>query len=277
MPVFKAPAKINWFLNVIGKRQDGYHDLQSLMQCVSVFDTLSLEESDDIEVFTESDIPLDQNLVYKAALLLKKSYGIKTGARITLRKDIPIAAGLGGGSADAAAALMGLNSLWKLDVPETKLASLGAAIGSDIPFFLNGTAALAEGRGERITPVELITPHTLLIVKPALGISAGWAYSKLDELSKPLDNNQIKAFTEALENKDYPALFEMASNALEAPVFKKHPEIRELKDRLLECGASFSAMSGSGSSVFGLFKNRSTAEESVASVPQCWTAVVETL
>jgi 4-diphosphocytidyl-2-C-methyl-D-erythritol kinase len=277
MPILKAPAKINWFLFVIGKRQDRYHNIQSLMQCVSLYDTLSIEESDNIDILTESDIPPENNLVYKAALLLKESYGPKKGALITLKKNIPIAAGLGGGSSDAAAALRGLNSLWELNVPEAELASLGASLGSDIPFFLNSTAALVEGRGEMITPVELNTPHILLIVKPTLGIGAGWAYSNLNELSKPLDGNLTQAFVEALENKDYPTLCVMVSNDLEVPVFKKYMEIRELKDRMLECGASLSAMSGSGSCVFGLFKARNIAEEAAASFPQCWTAVVETI
>jgi 4-diphosphocytidyl-2-C-methyl-D-erythritol kinase len=277
MLTLKTPAKINWFLHVMDKRRDGYHNLQSLMQCVSLYDTLSLEEYDDIDVLTESDIPPEKNLVYKAALLLNEKYGSKKGARITLKKDIPIEAGLGGGSTDAAAALRGLNSLWGLDVPEAELASLGASLGSDIPFFLSRTAALVEGRGERITPVELSAPHILLIVKPTLGVSAGWAYSQLEELGKPSDYVFIKKLVMALENGDYPTLRDMASNDLEAPVLKSYPEIRELKDRLLDCGASLSVMSGSGSSVFGLFKSRSTAEEAVASFPQCWTAVVETL
>lgn len=279
MLTLKAPAKINWFLLVLGKRQDGYHDLKSLMQCINLYDTLSLEESDDIDVLTEADIRLEENLVYRAALLLKRSSGSKKGARITLKKEIPTAAGLGGGSSDAAAALKGLNTLWGLDVPASELASLGASLGSDIPFFLNGTAALVEGRGERVTPVELSTPHALLIIKPPLGVSAGWAYSNLEGPGKPSNDIliMIKPFVEALENGDYAALNKMASNDLEAPVFKSHPEIRELKDRMLEGGAALSAMSGSGPTVFGLFRDREQAVRARALFSHCWSAVVETL
>ena len=136
MFTLKTPAKINWFLSVLGKREDGYHEILSLMQSISLYDHLTFEHSDRVEVITDADIPLEENLVYKAAVLLKEKLSVNKGAVITLRKEIPVSAGLGGGSSDAACALSGLNRLWELGLKDEELIKFGGMLGSDIPFFL---------------------------------------------------------------------------------------------------------------------------------------------
>lgn len=275
MLTLKSPAKINWFLLILGKRADGYHDIQSLMQCVSLYDTITFEDSDTIEVITEAAIPPEENLVYKAALLLKKASATERGARITLKKHIPVAAGLGGGSSDCACTLSGLNSLWGLDFDRAELSALAGWLGSDIPFFLNGHAALVEGRGERVTPVGLRRAYSILLAKPSLSVSTRWAYSKLTKKSSNINN--IKLFTQALGAGDFSSLNPMIRNDLENPVFEKHPVVRELRDGVLESGALVSAMSGSGPTVFGVFRSRREAEKVAGVVSADWSAVVETL
>jgi 4-diphosphocytidyl-2-C-methyl-D-erythritol kinase len=271
----EAPAKINWFLLVLGGREDGYHEIQSLMQRVSLADSLTFEESQEIEVVTDSGIPEEDNLVLKAATALKNKTGIRKGARISLMKRIPIAAGLGGGSSDAACTLTGLNRLWGLGLPKHELMGLASGLGSDVPFFLGSPSAVAEGRGEILTPVGLGRPLTLLLVKPHVGISAQWAYSGVTELTKTRYN--IKIFSRAFEGGDFSSLGKIMRNDLEGPVFGRYPEVRLLKEKLLENGALLSAMSGSGATVFGVFGSRDEAGKAEESLQAHWSAVVETI
>jgi 4-diphosphocytidyl-2-C-methyl-D-erythritol kinase len=275
MLTLKAPAKINWFLHILGKREDAYHEIRSLMQCVSLYDSLVFEDSSAIEVQTEADIPLEKNLVYRAAIVLKEATGHKGGARITLKKDIPEAAGLGGGSSDAAATLRGLNELWETGLSKEALSTLAASLGSDIPFFMNGPSALVEGRGEKLTPVDIGTPVTLLLLKPDMGVSAGWAYS--NARNRTINAVDTGSFITAIEGRDYSALEDMLGNDLEEAVLERHPEIRRMMDAVLENGAVLSAMSGSGSTVFGLFESPGQAEEAQGKIKAHWSAVVETL
>jgi 4-diphosphocytidyl-2-C-methyl-D-erythritol kinase len=275
MLTLKAPAKINWFLLVLGRRPDGYHDIQSLMQCVSLYDYLTFEDSDTIEIITDADIPLEENLIYKTAVRLKEQSGVEKGARITLKKHIPLAAGLGGGSSDAACTLKGLTTLWKLNIPEAKLLEIAGTIGSDVPFFLKGHSALVEGRGEKVTPVSLKRSFIMVLVKPPVGVSAKWAYSGIKELTKKANN--IELFIQALEAGDFPSIKSMAKNDLENPVLRRYPVVNELKGKLLDCGALLAAMSGSGPTVFGVFENRTEAEKAVDAVSPQWAKIVETL
>jgi 4-diphosphocytidyl-2-C-methyl-D-erythritol kinase len=271
----KAHAKINWFLLVLGKREDGYHNIQSLMQRITLSDSLTFEESEDVEVVTGAAIPQDENLVFKATMALKAGAGVRKGARITLEKRIPIASGLGGGSSDAACALKGLNTLWGLGLGEREIMELSSGLGSDVPFFLGSPSALAEGRGEILTPVRLDVPATLLLVKPHAGVSAAWAYSEVAELTKTRYN--IKIFTRAYEKGDFSSLGKMMQNDLEGPVFRKYPEVRNLKEKLLESGALASVMSGSGTMVLGVFRSKEEARRAEGSIKAHWSAVVETL
>lgn len=276
----KAPAKINWFLRILGKREDGYHDIVSLMQCVSLCDEITLSHADSIIVESDMNIPPSENLVYKAASLLKESVSYPRGARIVLKKRIPISAGLGGGSSDAAHTLIGLNSLWRLELRHEELRSLGSRIGSDVPFFFHSPAALVEGRGERLTSVEFDAHYTLLLVKAGVDISTRWAYAAHDALferrltNRPVD---IKLFCHALERRDFLFLARMLFNDFEDLVLKEYPVVRDMKRELLRRGAEVSLMSGSGPTVFGLFRRRETAERARASLKPAWSSIVETL
>jgi 4-diphosphocytidyl-2-C-methyl-D-erythritol kinase len=287
MLAVKTPAKINWFLLVLGKRPDGYHEIQSLMQAVSLYDTLAIEEADTLSVSTDAAIPEEDNLVYRAGLLLREVSGTSKGARITLKKEIPLAAGLGGGSSDAACALNSLNGLWGLGLSVKTLSGLAARLGSDVPFFLNGRCAVAEGRGERVSPVSVGRSYALLLVKPPLGVSSARAYSGLTKTSGNINN--IRLFVRAMEAGDFRSLRAMMRNDLDAPVFSEHPEVGELKKRVAECGALVAAMSGSGPTVFGVFESRNKAEEAAKAIASentetaaakskaLWLSVVETL
>jgi 4-diphosphocytidyl-2-C-methyl-D-erythritol kinase len=271
----KAPAKINWFLRVTGKRRDGYHDIQSLMQRVSLHDSLAFEPSEAIEIVTDTAIPLGENLVYRAAVMLKEASGTRGGARITLRKAIPMAAGLAGGSTDAASALMGLNRLWSLGLPARELSAVASALGSDVPFFLSAPAALVEGRGEIVTPLRLTRPFTLLLAKPPIRVSTRWAYSEVKELTKKFNN--IKLLFQAFEAGDIQSVKPLLHNDLEGPVLERHPSVGELKDRMLQEGALLASMSGSGPTVFGVFASRETAERAARAISAGWSRVVQTL
>lgn len=280
MLTLRPPAKINWFLNVFDKRADGYHDILSLMQLVSLSDLLTFENSDEIEVVTEAAIPLNNNLVYRSAVLLKEFSGIKQGARIELKKEIPMAAGLGGGSSDAAYTMIGLNRLWNLNLTVHELMKLGERLGSDIPFFFQGPIALVEGRGEKVSPVEIMRTYTLLLVKPQIDISTAWAYKEFQSNSAVLTNkaNNIKLLCHALESGDFSHMSSALRNDLEPYVVKRHPVINNIKNELLSKGAVFSSMSGSGPTVFGVFETEAKASEAMETlVSDNWCRVVKTV
>jgi 4-diphosphocytidyl-2-C-methyl-D-erythritol kinase len=276
----RAPAKINWFLQIIKKRKDGYHDIVSLMQCVSLYDELIFDHADSIAVESDIDIPVSDNLVYKASALLKKYVSYRKGARIIVKKHIPVTAGLGGGSSDAAYTLSGLNTLWGLGLQNQELSSIGAHLGSDIPFFFNAPAALVEGKGDRVTSLKIEPSFILLLVKPYVDVATAWAYASFDQLhghtltKKPID---IKLFCRALEKQDYLSLTKILSNDLEEVVMREYPAVREIKHKLTEMGAEVSAMSGSGPTVFGVFRNKEKAENAATAMKPNWCRIVETL
>jgi 4-diphosphocytidyl-2-C-methyl-D-erythritol kinase len=282
MLTLNAPAKINWFLNVLGRRKDGYHDIVSLMQCITLGDSLVMENSPSVEVLTGADIPREENLVYKAAKLMREKTGIVSGVKITLHKEIPLAAGLGGGSSDAAATLIGLKRLWNLDCTPRDLAGLGEALGSDVPFFFHGPVSVVEGRGEVVSPVELTKSYHLLLVKPEISISAAWAYAEYDKVSQSREvltkkHNNIKLFCQALGRGDFAFLSSLQGNDLEPLVVRRYPVIGEIKHSLMLRGALFSSMSGSGSSVFGVFDSERHAENARGYMSPHWCRVVRTL
>jgi 4-diphosphocytidyl-2-C-methyl-D-erythritol kinase len=279
MFTLKTPAKINWFLSVLGKREDGYHEILSLMQSISLYDHLTFEHSDRIEVKTDADIPLEENLVYKAAVLLKEKLSINKGAVITLRKEIPVSAGLGGGSSDAACALLGLDRLWELGLKDEELIKFGGMLGSDVPFFFKGPIAVVRGRGEIVAGLEAVSKYIIVIVKPALGVSSKWAYSEMSKLLPELTkrDNNIKLFCHALERQDFKSIALMMKNDLELPVLREFQVIGEIKDRLLAMGAEASLMSGSGPTVFGVFNSREKAEDAAEAMRPFWSRVVETI
>lgn len=271
-----APAKINWSLFVTGKRPDGYHEIISPMQCVGIYDRLTFEDSDHMELESAMDFPPEENLVYKAARLIRKVSGCDRGVKIRLMKEIPLAAGLGGGSSDAAYALIGINRLWGLGMSDEDLMSLGAEIGSDVPFFIKGGLALIEGRGETVTPLPPPASCRLLLVKPPISVSAGWAYGRLGgNLTKKTFD--IKLFRQSLDGKDFSALKQMIFNDLEAGVVEKYPVVGEIKSALLEKGAFVAAMSGSGPTVFGVFGSEEDAVSAAGAFNGFWCRAVSTV
>lgn len=271
-----APAKINWFLSVLNKREDGYHNIISPMQCVDLFDSLSFEEAEEIHLLSDLDIPVEGNLVHKAAALLKRVSSYKFGARIELKKNIPVAAGLGGGSSDAAFTLMGLNSLWGLNYDKRTLMRLAAEIGSDVPFFFAGPLALVEGRGEKVTELNAEGSMVLLLIKPDISVSTSWAYNlfKTRLTKKAVD---IKLFCQALERNNFAFLRDAVFNDLEDVVIGKYPIVGEIKRILVQNGALFSLMSGSGPTVFSVFTANEEAVRASKNLQGEWCRVVRTL
>lgn len=282
MLILNAPAKINWFLNVVQRRYDGYHDIVSLMQCITLNDSLVMEYSDAVEVITDAGIPMKDNLVYKAAILMRESAGIKSGVRVTLKKEIPMAAGLGGGSSDAAAALMGLNRLWNLNLTRHELAKFGEVLGSDIPFFFHGPVSIVGGRGDIVFPVGLKRSYAVLLVKPPVDVSTAWAYAELDSGSSyqkvlTKETNNIKLFCQALERGDFSLLSSMQRNDLEPLVVRRYPIIGDIKHNLMMRDALFSSMSGSGPTVFGVFDSESKAVNAMEHMSPHWCRAVKTM
>jgi 4-diphosphocytidyl-2-C-methyl-D-erythritol kinase len=261
----RAHAKVNLDLRVLGVRADGYHELRTVFQAIELHDTLVC--TDTPGPFTlrcrTPGVPLDaDNLVWKAAAALWTALGrggdIRDAA-IQIDKKIPVEAGLGGGSADAAAALMALGRLWG-GAPITLLREVGATIGADVPFFLSGGTALGLGRGEEIYPLVDLPPHFVVIVRPPFGVSTAEAYAWYDE-------DRTEGVRENREFQQLPVPWPSRAaqmiNDLEPPVIRRHQEIAGLKVQLREAGASAAAMSGSGSAVFGLFRSRALAERAV--------------
>jgi 4-diphosphocytidyl-2-C-methyl-D-erythritol kinase len=288
MITLSPPAKINWSLYVLGKRDDGYHNIISLMQCIDLHDTITLLPSSALELHTDMEIPVEQNLVFMAALALREAAGTDQGACIHLRKDIPSGAGLGGGSSDAAYALIGLNRLWGLKLRTDTLRRIGASLGSDVPFFFDSPAALAQGRGEMLFPEHISGSRTLLVIKPGPSIPTAWAYQVLADLRGPestisdLTNteeklNNIKLIVEVLNNGPFSLLRSLLHNDFERVVIEKHPVIGEIKERLLAAGASAALLSGSGSAVFGLFEDKESADQASHLFLSFWSRVVNTL
>ncbi|HMK60310.1 MAG TPA: 4-(cytidine 5'-diphospho)-2-C-methyl-D-erythritol kinase [Dissulfurispiraceae bacterium] len=287
MITLHAPAKINWSLYVLGKRNDGYHNILSLMQLIGLYDTITFEKAADIELHCDMHMPQEQNLVFRAAVLLKEQKHTALGAKITLQKEIPSGAGLGGGSSDAAYTLMGLNQLWGLGLKQQELMDLAISLGSDVPFFLAGSAAIVKGRGEVLHPVILLKAHSVLIVKPEVSVSTGWAYGMIDvsrinmDMVQNLTNNEeklnnIKLIIRTLEDGHLHSLQMALHNDFEMAVFEKHPEIGEIKHKMLVAGAAAALMSGSGSAVFGLFETYEKAVETAALFPSFWNRIVGT-
>jgi len=259
LPAF---AKINLDLRVLGSRPDGFHDLKTVFQSLSLFDTVTVTVRRGPLAVTcdEPDIPTDRrNLVWKAASLL---YHINTGRTsvprdiaIDVRKRIPAEAGLGGGSADAAMTLLALNALWKLELDVATLTRVAARLGADVPYFLIGGTALGLGRGDDIYPLADMPPVHVVILRPGFGVSTTDAYRWFDEEQRrPLKEPQPRPV-----RPGWPAWSAVLRNDLEGAVVKHHPAIGRIRQSLLDAGATFAAMSGSGSAVFGLFERADAA------------------
>jgi 4-diphosphocytidyl-2-C-methyl-D-erythritol kinase len=261
----RAHAKVNLDLRVLGVRADGYHELRTVFQTIELHDTLVCSDKPGPFTLTcrNPGVPLDaSNLIWKAAAALWTALG-RAGeirdALVQIDKKIPVEAGLGGGSSDAAAALLALGRLWG-GAPLTLLREVGATIGADVPFFLSGGTALGLGRGEEIYPLVDLPPHFVVIVRPPFGVSTAEAYAWYDEdrTAGLRENREFQTLP-----VPWPSRAAQMVNDLEPPVLRRHQEIGAFKTQLRELGATAAAMSGSGSAVFGLFRSRLAAERAV--------------
>lgn len=254
-------GKINLGLDVLYKRPDGYHQINTIMQQISLKDTLTIEENkkDIIIESNNSNIPLDSNnLMHKAWEKLREKTKIKDGVKISIDKQIPIAAGLAGGSSNAAAVLKALNILWELGLTEEQLRNIGVEIGADVPYCIMGGTAYAEGIGEKLTRLKSFKGKEILLVNPGIQVSTEYVYKNLDIKNSPrLD---MKKIILDLHNEDMESLGLDLKNIMEEVVIKKHPIIEEIKNQMKNCGATVTLMSGSGPTVFGIFNDKDRLE-----------------
>jgi 4-diphosphocytidyl-2-C-methyl-D-erythritol kinase len=255
----KAPAKINLSLDVLHKRPDGYHEVKMVMTTIDLADRIefrSLRENAIRIVSHNRFVPDDhRNLAYKAAQLLKNRFKIQQGVAISITKSIPVAAGLAGGSSDAAATLRGLNKLWRLGLSLDELAELGAEIGSDVSFCVYGGTAIATGRGEKIEQIDA-PPHCwVVLAKPDIGVSTADVYKnlKLDHIEHP----DVDGMVQAIKEKNYDKICQKLGNVLESVTMKMHPEVAVIKEQMNKFGADAVLMSGSGPTVYGLIQHES--------------------
>lgn len=256
-----AKAKVNLTLDILGKRDDGYHEVEMIMQSIDLADIVTLEDAENIIVETDlAELADDRtNLAYRAAELLRDTYGKGRGAHIRIEKKIPLAAGLAGGSSDAAAVLLGLNELWKLGLDIDKLTALGARLGSDVPFCMIGGTMLAKGRGEVLARVPSLGEYPLVLVKPPLGVSTAAAYGgyRAENVeTHPTADRMIRA----IESGNITRVYEAMGNVLETVTIPLRPEIDEIKRALVEAGADKAMMSGSGPTVFAFAKSAQDAK-----------------
>jgi 4-diphosphocytidyl-2-C-methyl-D-erythritol kinase len=276
----RAFAKINLLLQVMGKRPDDYHELRTIFQTISLHDTLDISiarsPSGKVQWMTCSDPELQgqENLVLRAIRAISPEIGFEGSLVVHLEKRIPVARGLGGGSSDAAAALIGMLRLTNMELPLPRLMEISASLGADVPFFLFGGRALAVNRGDEIYPMEDATKRTIVVVSPrGIGVPTkdayGWLAPELTRLAKP---NRIWGFSALCWSRQ-----ETVSNDFEGPVFSRHPRLREIRDGLLKRGAANAALAGSGSAVFGVFRNPAQARRTARAFPEDSVFVAETL
>lgn len=246
-------AKINLSLDVVRKRYDGYHEIRSVMQQIDLSDQLSFSENKNGVIITcdNDQVPVDKsNLVYKAWEELSKLAKTKIGIRVHIKKRIPVAAGLAGGSTNCATALKALNKLWDLALTEKELMDIGIKIGADVPYCLMGGTALAEGVGEKLTQLRSFKDKSMLIANPGIQISTSYAYSKL-QLGKNKKN--MEEILNCIDNMDIHCISKKMYNVMEDSIIPEHPQIGKLKEEMVKRGALGALMSGSGASVFGLY------------------------
>ncbi len=276
MVKIKAPAKVNLTLDVVGRRPDGYHDLRTVMQTIDIYDEVrvlrvlpreadgyfSADEKDGIRVRMNKELPdeilPEENIAYKAALLMKKKFGIGCGFDIYIEKNIPAAAGLAGGSADCAAALEGINRLCGLSLTNDELSGIGAALGADVPFCVKKGTMLSEGIGEILTPLPPLPPMWILLIKPDVSVSTAKVYARLD-MESVSPRPDTDGMVEAIKKGNLSGIARRVSNVLETVTIPKYPIIGELKAFLKENGAMSAIMSGSGPTTYGIFANEKEA------------------
>ncbi len=267
--VLKSFGKINLGLDVVKRRPDGYHEVRMIMQTVGLYDTLTMSKTEEENIMMKCDLsflPTDRkNLVYQAVELMKERYHISSGVAIDLKKRIPVAAGMAGGSSNCAAAIKGMSQLFGLNLSTEEMCEIGVSLGADVPYCIWGETALAEGIGEKLTRLSPMPDCWILIAKPGISVSTAFAYKnlKLDQLKRHPD---IDGMIKDLENQDLDGICGKLENVLETVTIPKHPIIRDLKEHLLEHGAEGALMSGSGPTVFGIYKEKRTARRALESL-----------
>ncbi len=258
----KAFAKINLFLNVVNKRFDGYHDLEMVMASIDLFDTLTFQPIDSgLEVTSSIAITdnMEENIVFKIASYLMSTYQISSGVHIHINKNIPIAAGLGGGSADGAAALRGLNKLWKLGLTLDDLAKIGLEFGSDIPFCVYNKLCIAKGRGEELVFLDNKLKMPILVVNPKIHISTKSVFQQVRE--ETIIEHKINDMLNGIYNNNIELIARELHNSLEQIVFEMEPKVKDIKTLMINWGVPGALMSGSGSTVFGICKHKNKLKQ----------------
>ncbi|MBL4932701.1 4-(cytidine 5'-diphospho)-2-C-methyl-D-erythritol kinase [Clostridium paridis] len=258
----KAYGKINIALEVVGKRSDGYHLLRMIMQRIDLYDLIEIQEKiNGIEITCNKPyVPRDErNLAYKAARLFLDTYNIDKGVHIDIRKNIPVAAGLAGGSTDGAAVLMGLNSIFNIGASDEELMELGLKLGADVPYCIKGKTALCEGIGEKVTQLKEFKDKILVLVKPSFGVSTKEVYGDLD-ISKIYKKVKIDEIIDAMENDNLDFVAKNMKNHLENVTLRKHRKIIDIKEEMVKMDALGAMMSGSGPTVFGFFDDMLKAQ-----------------
>ncbi len=256
-----APAKINLVLDVLNRRPDGYHNVKMVMQSLALCDVVTVElQNSDITISSNSGIvPCDDtNIAYKAAKIMLDEAKTDVGVRIDIQKNIPVAAGLAGGSTDGAAVLLALNSMLGLGLSKQKLMEIGGKFGADVPYCVMQGTALAEGTGTQLSELSPYGSHTVLLVKPNIAVSTPWVYKNLDLGS--VSHPDVDKFVECIKNKQYSQSYEYMGNVLESVTIKEYPIIDQIKSKMYSLGALVSLMSGSGPTVFGIFENDEKAK-----------------
>jgi len=258
-------AKINLFLRIGKKLSSGYHNIQSVMQKIELSDTIHIEPINENKIIVEctnKELESEENLAYKAAVLLKKEYNVKQGARIFIEKNVPLEAGLGGGSSNGATVLTNLNKLWGLKLKEKQLIELAAQIGSDLPFFIMNDTALVEGIGDKIKLIKKSFGINIVLINPGFRISTKWAYAAFDKQRPKIKiSANVSNLIKAIEKKDIKEIANNLHNDFEPIVIKRYKTINEIKTNLLRNNALNACVSGSGPTVFGIFNSIYEARE----------------
>ncbi len=265
----KALGKINLGLDVLGRRENGYHDVRMVMQTLYLYDQITIEKTEKpgIELSTNLFyLPVNENnLAYRAADLLMQEFGVEEGVKITLEKHIPVAAGMAGGSSNAAAVLYGINRMFSLGLSQEELMERGVKLGADVPYCIMRGTVLAEGIGEILTPLPAMPRCTVLVAKPPISVSTKLVYEKLD--AHEIENHpDIDGVLEGLERQDLKKIASSMGNVLERVTVEEYPVIEEIKEMMKENGALNAMMSGSGPTVFGLYSDKRMAKEAAQKI-----------
>lgn len=276
--LLKAHAKINLSLDIIGKRKDGYHLLEMVMQTLELHDEIEISETEKgILVTCDKDyVPVDErNIAYKAAKLLMELKDIRKGVRIDIRKKIPVAAGLAGGSADAAAVLEGMNEIFNLKMTEEELMDAGLKLGADVPFCIRGGTCLCEGVGEVVTSLKPFKDHIVLLVKPSFGVSTKDAYGgfELDKINRHVDTDKL---IKAMGENDLKGMSYFSRNLLENVVLRRYPVLKSIKLSMQKSGSVITLMSGSGPTIYGIFTDEQHAENAARALHKNGNEVILT-